>query len=168
MSTAGTGGARRGPRADKPARAGKAAASAAQIEHACARLVLQSIRAFDERDWRTYARMFTADGVFIRANEPSQPLVGPAAIESALATRPANRLTMHLCTNIEIDVLDAERAEGRCYLLLYSGDAAPASGASRPADAIQRLGEYRDRFVKTAEGWKIALRVGKLIFHAGR
>jgi ketosteroid isomerase-like protein len=161
VSTEGGRGAKRGRAADKPA-------PAAEVERACTRLVLHSIRAFDERDWAAYARMFTEDGVFIRANEPSQPLVGPAAIESALATRPADRLTAHLCTNIEIDVLDDERAEGRCYLLLYSGEVSHASSGGRPADAIQRIGEYRDRFVRTAEGWKIALRVGKLLFHTGR
>ncbi len=136
-----------------------------EIEHACTRLVLRSLRAFDERDWQTYAQLFTEDGVFIRANEPDHPLEGRAAIRSALAQRPANRLTVHLCTNIEIEVLDGDRAQGRCYLLLYSGDAShPESGAGRPADATQRVGEYRDRFVRTPEGWKIALRVGKLIF----
>ncbi len=139
----------------------------AEIERTCARLVLRSIRAFDERDWPAYARLFTEDGVFVRANEPSAPLVGRAAIESALCARPASRLTVHLCTNIEIDVLDAQSAEGRCYLLLYSGDASdPEAKAARPADSTQRIGEYRDRLVRTAEGWKIARRVGKLIFEA--
>jgi ketosteroid isomerase-like protein len=141
----------------------------AEIERACTRLVLRSLRAFDERDWPAYAQLFTEDGVFIRASEPDQPLVGRAAIETALAARPANRLTMHLCTNLEIEVLDGEHAQGRCYLLLYSGDASHEEGsAGRPADATQRLGEYRDRFVRTPGGWKIARRVGKLILHAGR
>jgi len=137
------------------------------VESACARLVLRSIRAFDEHDWRTYAQLFTEDGVFIRANEPREPLVGPAAIEAALAARPTTRLTVHLCTNIEIDVLDREHAAGRCYLLLYSGDASqPESGAGRRAEAVQRVGEYRDRFVRTAAGWRISRREGRLIFQS--
>jgi ketosteroid isomerase-like protein len=140
----------------------------AGIERACTQLVLKSLRAFDERDWQTYAQLFAEDGVFIRANEPDQPLTGRAAIQAALAARPVNRLTVHLCTNIQIDVLDSDRAQGHCYLLLYSGDAShPESSAGRPADCIQRVGEYRDRFVQTPEGWRIALRVGKLILHAG-
>jgi 3-phenylpropionate/cinnamic acid dioxygenase small subunit len=136
----------------------------AEIERACMRLVLRSLRAFDERDWQAYAQQFAADGVFIRANEPDQPLVGPAAIERALAARPATRLTVHLCTNVEIDVLDSDRARGHCYLLLYSGNAShPEASGGRPADSTQRVGEYRDQFVRTPEGWKIAQRVGKLI-----
>ncbi len=140
----------------------------AEIERACTRLILRSLRVFDERNWTTYAELFAEDGVFIRANEPNQPLAGRAAIAAALAARPADRLTMHLCTNVEIEVLDSEHAQGHCYLLLYSGDAShPESSTGRPADATQRLGEYHDRFVQTPEGWRIALRVGKLIFHAG-
>lgn len=139
----------------------------AQVERACTRLILHSIRVFDERDWPAYARLFTEDGVFIRANEPGEPLMGRAVIERVLCARPPNRLTMHLCTNIEIEVLDAEHAEGRCYLLLYSGDSGRAPEGGRPAEPVQRLGEYRDRFVRTPDGWRIALRVGKLIFHTG-
>jgi uncharacterized protein (TIGR02246 family) len=138
------------------------------IERECSRLILRSVRAFDERDWAAYASLFTSDGVFIRANAPDAPLVGRDAIRAALAGRPASRLTRHLCTNIEIDVIDAEHAAGFCYLLLYAGDASqPQSAAGRPADGIQRVGEYRDAFVRTDEGWLIGRREGRLILHTG-
>ncbi len=126
-------------------------ATVAAIERACARLLLRSIRAFDERDWPVYASLFTDDGVFIRANQPDEPLAGREAIRAALAARPATRLTRHLCTNIEIDVLDAEHARGSCYLVLY-------------VEAGQRVGEYHDTFERTAEGWRISRREGRLIF----
>jgi ketosteroid isomerase-like protein len=140
-------------------------AAAAAIERACRRLVLKSIRAFDERDWSGYAQLFTPDGVFIRANQADQPLLGSEAIRAALAARPATRLTRHLCTNLEIEALDAQRASGICYLLLYAGDASePESAAGRRADDVQRVGEYRDTFVRTGEGWRISRREGRLIF----
>ncbi len=130
--------------------------------------MVRSIGAFDEQDWRAYASLFTDDGVFIRANQPDEPLAGREAIRAALAARPAARLTRHLCTNIEIDVLDSEHARGFCYLLLYAGDALQReSAAGRPADAIQRVGEYRDTLVRTNEGWRIARREGRLVLHAG-
>lgn len=139
--------------------------SVAAIERACTRLVLRSIRAFDEQDWGAYAGLFTADGVFIRANEPDRPLAGREAIREALAARSATRLTRHLCTNIEIDVLDARSARGLCYLLLYAGDASqPERAAGRPSDAVQRVGEYRDSFVSTSDGWRLSRREGRLIF----
>lgn len=138
----------------------------ADIERECTRLVLRSLRAFDERDWEAYASLFTEDGVFIRANAPREPLVGQSAIRTALAARPASRLTRHLCTNIEIDVIGAEQARGFCYLLLYAGDASqPEDAGGRPADGVQRIGEYRDTFARTPEGWRIGRREGRLVFH---
>jgi uncharacterized protein (TIGR02246 family) len=145
--------------------AGLDEAAAAAIERACTRLVLRSIRAFDERDWPGYASLFTEDGVFIRANAPDEPLTGREAISAALATRPTSRLTRHFCTNIEVDVLDAQHARGLCYLLLYAGDASlPDSAAGRPADGVQRVGEYHDTFVRTEDDWRISRREGRLIF----
>jgi len=139
------------------------------IERECTRLVLRSLRAFDDRDWIAYADLFAADGVFIRANAPAEPLVGRAAIRQALEERPASRLTRHLCTNLEIDVLDEEHARGFCYLLLYAGDATqPEAVGGRQADGVQRIGEYRDAFVHTAEGWRIGRREGQLVFHSER
>lgn len=140
--------------------------SEAAIERACARLVLASLRAFDERDWVAYANLFTEDGVFIRANAPDAPLAGRDAIRAALAERPNSRLTRHLCTNLDIEVLDAEHARGFCYLLLYAGDESqPRTAAGWPADGVQRVGEYRDTFVRKREGWRIERREGRLVFH---
>jgi ketosteroid isomerase-like protein len=137
-----------------------------QIERQCERLVLRSLRLFDERDWQAYADLFTEDGVFIRANAPDEPLAGREAIRAALGRRPSSRLTRHLCTNLEIDVLDEAHARGLCYLLLYAGDATqPQTAAGRPADAVQRIGEYHDEFLRTSGGWRISRRVGKLILH---
>ncbi len=139
-----------------------------ESERACARLVLRSLRVFDERDWTAYAALFTEDGVFIRANAPGEPLIGREAIRRALEERPASRLTRHLCTNLEIDVLDGDHARGFCYLLLYAGDESqPDAAGSRPADGVQRVGEYRDTFVRTSAGWRIGRREGRLVFHTG-
>ncbi|HUK01594.1 MAG TPA: nuclear transport factor 2 family protein [Steroidobacteraceae bacterium] len=143
-------------------------AAAACIEHACERLVLASIRHFDQRDWSAYASLFTPDGVFIRANEPLKPLRGRAEIASALAGRPASRLTRHVCSNIEIEAIDATHANGRCYLLLFAaseGGNAPIEGW--PAELPVRVGEYRDEFALTSEGWRIARRSGRLTMRLG-
>jgi len=138
-------------------------AAAAGIEHACERLVLASIRHFDERNWSAFASLFTPDGVFTRANEPLKPLRGHADITSGLAGRPASRLTRHICSNIEIEAVDATHARGRCYLLLFAASesgTAPIEGWA--AELPVRVGEYEDEFVLTAAGWRIARRSGRL------
>jgi uncharacterized protein (TIGR02246 family) len=134
------------------------------IEHACQKVMLKSISTFDDRDFAGFAALFAADGVFVRANQPGEPLVGREAIVAALQARPADRLTRHLCTNIEIDVIDADRAVGRCYLYLFSASTAlPEQVGGRPADPTQRLGQYLDKYVRTPEGWRIARRDGKVV-----
>ena len=139
-------------------------AEAMLIEHACERVLLRSIRTFDERDWQGFADVFAQDGVFVRANQPNDPLVGRDAILAALKSRPADRLTRHLCTNIQIDVLDSDHAKGLCYLYLFSATATPPEKAmGGPADPAQRIGEYVDDYVRTAEGWRIARRVGMIV-----
>jgi ketosteroid isomerase-like protein len=138
------------------------------IEHACTRVLLKSMSTFDDRDFKAFADLFTVDAVFVRANQPSEPLVGREAILVALNARPTDRLTRHLCTNIEIEVLDASRAKGRCYLLSFSTSTSlPDHVGGRPADSIQRMGEYHDQYVRTAEGWKIARRDGKVVMVMG-
>lgn len=135
-----------------------------EIEHACQKILLKSISTFDERDFAAFAALFAPDGVFVRANQPDEPLVGREAILAALNARPADRLTRHLCTNVEIDAVDADHAVGRCYLYLFSASTTtPDQAGGRPADPIQRMGEYRDQYVRTGEGWRIARRDGKLV-----
>jgi ketosteroid isomerase-like protein len=135
-----------------------------EIEHACQKVMLKSISTFDDRDFAGFAALFAHDGVFVRANQPTEPLVGQDAILAALNARPADRLTRHLCTNIEIDVIDADHAIGRCYLYLFSASSsAPEQVGGRPADSTQRLGEYLDRYARTPEGWRIARRDGKVV-----
>lgn len=138
------------------------------IEHECEKVLMRSIRTFDERDWEGFANVFAQDGVFFRANQPTQPLTGREAILASLKSRPADRLTRHLCTNVQIEAIDKDHAKGLCYLYLFSATATPPEKAiGGPADAVQRIGEYSDEYVRTAEGWKIARRVGAIIMHMG-
>jgi hypothetical protein len=138
------------------------------IERACEQVLMRSIRTFDERNWRGFADTFATDGVFVRANQPNQPLVGREAILAALQARPADRLTRHLCTNVQIEVLDSDHAKGLCYLYLFSAAATPPEKAiGGPADPLQRIGEYADEYVRTPQGWRISRRVGVIILHMG-
>ena len=66
-------------------------------------------------------------------------------------------MSRHVCTNFLIDVISESEAVGTVYMTLYFHDGEAGRELS-PTDCLQKLGEYRDRFVKTEEGWRFAYR----------
>jgi hypothetical protein len=142
------------------------AAARRDIEHACTRLVTRFMTFFDAQEYAAIGPLFAPGGVLVRASEPDAPLVGREAIVRALEARPPQRLTRHLCTNIDIEVDEADHATGSCYLLLYAADMSERPSANGYSVAGKRaVGEYHDEFVRTAEGWRFARRVGRILMH---
>ncbi len=99
-----------------------------EIEHACARTVLQLFAAMDDGRYADVAGAFTPTGVWHRAGKA---LRGRAAIIAAMEERPAGRLVRHVITNVIVDVSDGAHAEGRCYVTAYAGPRSEAP-PSRP------------------------------------
>jgi len=132
------------------------ASEALLIERACERLIVDSARFNDDRDWAALARLYTTDGVVVRPN--GQRLEGREAIETAYAAGPPDRVTRHLCTNLRVDVLDADSAHATTTVLIVS------SARSDGADVTFRIGEFADHFVLTDEGWRIAERRASMSF----
>ena len=120
------------------------------IERACERVVIDSARLNDERQWAALADLYTPTGVVVRPN--GQRLEGREAIEAAYAAGSPDRVTRHLCTNMRVDVDGPDDAHGTTTVLIA---AATRSGDS---DVTYRVGEFADRFERTADGWKIAER----------
>lgn len=135
-----------------------------EIVAACERLALDFAWHVDHRNVDSVVALFAPDAAFERKGEI---LKGRAEIHAAQLKRPADLVTRHVCSNLRIDVLDADQATGSHYFLLYRHDhAAAGSDATKPAPLGQpeTLGEYHDEFVRTEEGWKIARRVAKAAF----
>jgi len=128
-------------------------------EQACTRLIAQYAYLNDERRFDELAALFTDDAVLYRPSAPDQAIVGRAAILAAFRKRPAQTMTFHVCSDILIDVVDDATALGRSRILLLSaprgepGGPAPVAGTPVP-------GVFRDRFVRTDDGWKFAERRG--------
>jgi SnoaL-like domain len=137
------------------------------IVRACERLVIEFAQIVDAQDYGRLREVFTADATFVRPTDPDTIIRGIDAIIAAYASRPPNRLTQHLCTNIRIDVDAEDRAHGNCRALLFIADAndpeVPAKG--RKAAPGQLLGEFKDRFERTSAGWRICERRGRLLMH---
>jgi len=119
------------------------------IERACERLVLDFAYFSDHRDYESLGSLFTESGVMIRPS--GARLEGRNAIMAAYKATPADRITRHICTNIRITVDSADQARGTTYATVYSNSATP------------KVGEFEDKFERTSEGWRIAIRSARFV-----
>ena len=133
----------------------------ALIERECERLIVAYSHYIDFGDAARVAELFTDDGVW---QSPEARLAGRTAIERAFTQRQANtgRRSRHVCTNIAIDVVAPERATGVCYFTLYRADA--VEGKTAPVEGPEIVGEYRDTYVLTPDGWRISERIASTGF----
>lgn len=122
------------------------------IESECTRLINLYALLNDEARWEEVTALYAPDGVMIRPTAPDAPIVGRDAIITAFESRPP-RTTRHVCSNIVIDVEDANSARGRSAMLLFTS-----------SDKPPLIGGFEDRFVLTEEGWRFSERRGYLTF----
>ncbi len=135
------------------------------IERACERLVLEFARAVDDWDHDGVADCFTEDGIFARPIDPDNPYRGRETIRALFRDR-APRLGRHLMSNVYIHVDSETRAHGRSYITYLS-----TADVDQPRPALAEpgifVGFYEDRFERTAEGWRIAERMGGMALRSG-
>lgn len=133
------------------------------IEADCARLINLYANLNDRADWPAVAALYAEDGVMTRPSAPDQPVEGRDAILASFLARPA-RASRHACANIVVTVESETAASAESMILLFTGTAAEDGGLPMRDPKGPMVGEYRDRFVKTAEGWRFAERRGSLTF----
>jgi len=121
---------------------------------ACGDLIVAFANAIDYSRYDEVAALFTGDGEVARGDEVSR---GPEAILATLQRRPADRITRHMVSNIRISRTSPDTAEGLSYVHLYR-TTGQAEDFPLPLPAPAACAEWRDRFVLTDEGWRIARR----------
>jgi hypothetical protein len=126
------------------------------IERECERLVVTYCHYVDHGVASRIADLFTDDGVW---TAPGVRMEGREQLLAGFGQREANkqRMSRHVCQNFLCDVIDADHAEGVVYLILYRHDGDPERTVS-PISGAEMVGEYRDRFVRTEAGWRLAER----------
>ena len=127
-----------------------------QIERDCERLIVESARFNDLREWAALAGPYTPTGVVVRPN--GQRLEGREAIESAYAAGSPDRVTRHLCTNVRVDVDGPNAAHATTTVLIVAGTRSddPDVTFGIVPNEHHTVGEFADRFERTDEGWRIA------------
>lgn len=105
--------------------------------------------ALDSRDWELLASCFTEDAVadFLELGGVNEGV--SAIVELASGVLSGLDSSQHLIGNPEVEV-DGDRASSSCYLQAQHY-LVSASGAN----TFLVGGTYRDRLVRTAEGWRI-------------
>lgn len=124
-------------------------------EHDIARLVTRYAMLNDDGDFAGVAALYVADGRMARPSG-GEAIVGRDAILASFVARPP-RIARHIITSILPEIVSADDATCRSTMLLYA-----ASAGELPATAkgAALLGGFRDRLVRTAEGWRFAERAG--------
>ena len=139
-------------------------AQTAEIERACARLVLEFAKFNDDWDHEALADLFAEDCVFARPLDPEHPYYGKDKVHAIFRDR-APRLTRHVMTNILITAVSETEAKGNSYVTMMSAPN-PDEKWPREGEGIF-IGSFDDTFVKTANGWKFKSRIGNVVLYQG-
>lgn len=128
------------------------------IESACLRLMTDYNIHLDNADDEKFLAVFSPDAVFRRVvPAPVVEFSGHDALRKSLDTiiRQSPRLRRHLLTNARVNVISADEAEGFCIGLCLYG---PKAELPVPIGGIELVAEYRDRYRRFDDGWKIVER----------
>ena len=133
-------------------------------ERACERLIVEYSRRVDFGEAAGIADLFTDDATWEGVD---LLLTGREEIRAWFTRRQelTRRVSRHLCTNIAVDVIGPDSATSLCYLVNYRHDRREGDLAMpAPGDIPKFVGECRDAFARTAEGWRFSRRKVELSF----
>lgn len=139
----------------------------AHIEHACTRLILDAADFTDRQDYSGLASLFQSQGKLYRPTDPQHPLIGREAIMASYQARPSQRITRHFCSNIRVTIESPECARVQCYVQVFAADTQQESDGhfGWPIEGRTMIGEFDDRCVAEADGWRFAERHARFIMH---
>ena len=131
------------------------------IERECERLVTLYCHYVDHGEAARIVDLFSEDGVFSAPGVVT--LSGRDQLQKGLGQRQERsetRTSGHICNNLLIDVQDHDNATGVVYVTVYRHDRKQGedAGTVAPIGLPLMVGEYRDRFVRSTDGWRIAHR----------
>ena len=136
------------------------------VESACYALAIEYAEIIYSQDYARLTEVFAEDATFLLPRAPKEPIHGADKIVAMFQSRPRGRLTQHLITNVRVHMETMDSAVGTCRVLFFSSDESePETPEGRKAAGKQSIGVYHDRYVRTKNGWRIAERLGTMIFY---
>jgi hypothetical protein len=124
-------------------------------ERACERLIVEFIHRLDLGDPSTVADLFTSDGVWEWAYG-ARRVQGREALRGYFGSRPADRLSRRMTTNILVTVTSPSAASAISYFATYRIDG--YTDGMLPPRLPTNVGHYEDTFRKLDGAWLLANR----------
>ena len=129
-------------------------------ERDCQRLIVEVVRRLDLGDPGSAAELFTADGLW-EWPQGSRTIQGREQLRAYFGSRPVDRQSRRLCTNVLVDVESPTRAQATSYLVTYRVD---GWSGMVPVPAPTNVGHYEDHFARIDGVWLVARRKLELPF----
>lgn len=130
-------------------------------ERACERVIIEFVRRLDLGVPGSVAELFTPGGVWAWP-EGDRRVEGRVALREYFDSRPADRLSRRMSTNILVDVTSADSASATSYFATYRVDG--YTGGMLAPRLPANIGHYEDSFRKVDGTWLLASRVLVLPF----
>ncbi|MFI6853243.1 nuclear transport factor 2 family protein [Streptomyces sp. NPDC050416] len=130
-------------------------------ERACERLLIDFVHRLDLGDPSSVAELFTEDGVW-QWPEDGRLVKGRDALRAYFGSRPADRLSRRMMSNVLVTVTSWDAATAISYFTTYRVDG--YEGGVVPAGPPVQVGHYEDVFHRADGAWLLASRTLHLPF----
>ena len=130
------------------------------IEQECKDLVIAITQHGDHKETEKCIALFSEDGTWLRGGKPYK---GHAEIRSSY--KASTQVVRHINGGCMVNVIDDNHAESVTYYIALHYD--PKTDSPKfplPFDPPFSMGEWHDKFVKTAQGWRFSSRETKRLF----
>ncbi|MGW0763092.1 nuclear transport factor 2 family protein [Streptomyces sp. NPDC002814] len=125
-------------------------------ERACERLIIDFVHRLDLGEPSSVADLFTEDGRW-EWPEGERVIEGRDALREYFGSRPADRLSRRLMTNVLVTVASPDTATATSYFTTHRIDG--HQGGMAPAGPPVQVGHYEDAFRRSTEGtWLLTSR----------
>ncbi|GGU77416.1 hypothetical protein GCM10010260_07240 [Streptomyces filipinensis] len=132
-------------------------------QHACERLIIDFVHRLDLGEPASVAGLFTEDGSWEWPPPgDGRRIEGRKALRAYFGSRPADRLSRRLMSNVLVTVTGRTTAGAVSYFSTYRVDG--YDGGVVPAGPPVQVGHYEDTFRRVDGSWLIASRTLHLPF----
>ena len=132
-----------------------------RIVEACRDLVIELTHLGDHGEHEKAIALWTEDGTWIRGGKP---FTGRAELLASFSRGSGTNFIRHLVTATRVLVQDADNATGVSYYMAISHDPKTETPEFPLPLSPMSMGEWHDRYVRTADGWRFAHREVKRLF----